>query len=177
MSESSILLLLAALVFLVLALPLLRRRGDPSAARRAVSVARADAADDDPADVALREIELDRQMGKLSEADYLALRAKYAAVREAGAAPAPARPGARAASTEAPAQSADRTELERRAEALVRHWRRHVVRCPECGERPEPDARYCSRCGLVLVPCPQCGSRVNETGARFCTRCGAGLLA
>lgn len=186
MSEPLILLLLAALVLVLLALPFVRRRGAPPAPARGAVFPRVEAAEDDPAALALQEIELDREMGKLSEADYLALKAKYEAARRSRPAP-PVAPAAvlteQITSAAAPdaaraqGEAGDRAGLDWRAEALVRRWRQESVRCPDCGERPEPDARYCSHCGRVLVPCPRCGSDVNEPGARFCTRCGAVLAA
>jgi hypothetical protein len=164
MSESVVLWVLAAVVLVLLGMPLWRRRGPPAAgAERSV----AESAEDDPAALALREIELDRAMGKLSESDYAALRAKYEA---AAAARTPA-----AASSPAPVPPAG--ALEDRAEALVRHWRERRTECPECGVRPEPDARYCSNCGRRLAPCPACGRQVTEPGALHCAACGASLAA
>lgn len=186
MSEPLLLLLLAAVVLVLLALPLLRRRGAPPAPARGTVSPRVEAAEDDPAVLALQEIELDREMGKLSEADYFALKAKYEAARRSRRAP-PVAPvavltkqtisAAPPAPARAQGEAGDREILDRRAEELVRRWRQHSVRCPDCGERPEPDARYCSHCGRVVLPCPRCGSDVNEPGARYCARCGAALAA
>lgn len=36
-------------------------------------------------------------------------------------------------------------------EAEVRRARARLRVCPECGPRPEPAARYCSRCGRALA--------------------------
>lgn len=105
----------------------------------------------------LEELELDRAMGKLSEADYERLRA--AMVTE-GARPATA------TATEA---------LEDAAEALIRAARRDPVSCPRCGDRPEPGAQYCSTCGRPLKACAACGALVEDDGARFCASCGAPL--
>jgi len=58
---------------------------------------------------ALREIEFDRETGKLSDTDYDSLKASYT-------------------------QQAI-TEM------------RGAVLCEHCGARPEPDAKFCSRCG------------------------------
>ena len=186
MSERVILILLAAAVMALLLLPLRRRRTGASPPPHGVAAPPAEVADDDPAALALREIELDRLMGKLSEADYLALKAKYEAARQARPA-RPARPEpsplddlatpASAASRDGTGEAFTEASLEQRAEALVRRWRQESLRCPECGDRPEPDARYCSNCGRVLVPCPGCGSRVDEPAARHCSRCGATLAA
>jgi len=37
------------------------------------------------------------------------------------------------------------------AEAEIRRARAQQRVCPVCGPRPEPGARYCSRCGAVLA--------------------------
>ena len=36
-------------------------------------------------------------------------------------------------------------------EAEIRRIRAQTRACPMCGPRPEPAARYCSRCGRALV--------------------------
>jgi hypothetical protein len=36
-------------------------------------------------------------------------------------------------------------------EAEIRRARASVRVCPDCGPRPEPAARYCSRCGRALA--------------------------
>ncbi len=104
---------------------------------------------------ALREIEFDRQTGKLSDADYATLKASYTerALAELRTEKDTSAPTA----TEPPAQR---------------------VPCPECGPRPESDAVYCSECGRYLSgACAVCGASVTETGARYCTGCGNALAA
>ena len=66
---------------------------------------------------ALREIEFDRETGKLSETDYAALKSRY-------------------------------TE---RAVSEMRGGGAQSAVCPNCGMRPEPDAKFCSSCGSPLV--------------------------
>jgi hypothetical protein len=68
---------------------------------------------------ALKEIDFDRETGKLSDADYQFLKAKYTAL----------------------ALEAIREEESRPATGLS---------CVTCGPRPEPDAVFCSTCGLRL---------------------------
>lgn len=112
---------------------------------------------------ALREIEFDRATGKLSEADYAALKTRY--------------------TTEAVA--AMRAESERGTlpsdadlEALIETARAGAARCAEHGVRPEPDAVYCSECGRFLRgACRQCGATATAPGARFCDSCGHRLAA
>ena len=61
---------------------------------------------------ALREIEFDRETGKLSDTDYDSLKASYTqqAISEM----------------------------------------RGAVQCQNCGAIPEPDAKFCSRCGRAV---------------------------
>ena len=111
--------------------------------------------------VALREIEFDRATGKLSDSDYDELRVRYTeralhAMRRGGA-PAPG---------------------DDPLEAAVRAYRARMSVCAACGPRPEPDAIYCSNCGIFLPgACGNCGSAVTEPGAAYCTGCGRQLAA
>jgi cytochrome c-type biogenesis protein CcmI len=111
---------------------------------------------------ALREIEFDRQTGKLSDADYASLKTSYTerALAELRARSAP------------PAQEPDA------AEALVLAYRAQRQACPEHGARPESDAAYCSECGRYLAGvCSACGAPIAERAARYCAACGNALAA
>ena len=114
----------------------------------------------------LREIEFDRATGKLSDADYEALRATYTE---------------RALAAMRASDSADALAAlppEDAAEAAVRRHRAQLAACPSCGPRPEPDALYCSDCGRYLPGrCPGCGAPADQPGARFCAACGHALAA
>lgn len=94
---------------------------------------------------ALRELEFDHQMNKLSEDDYRALRAPLEA-RALGA-----------------IASIERFRAERRAgaaqeaappmpalEPVARRVRR-VSFCPQCGVRIRHDANFCVECGTALT--------------------------
>ncbi len=50
-------------------------------------------------------------------------------------------------------EAAQRSEgwVEDAAEAEIRRARARLTVCPVCGPRPEPAARYCSRCGRALA--------------------------
>lgn len=114
----------------------------------------------DTAIVALREIEFDRATGKLSESDYAELKATYA--------------------TRALAEMRQAAEPEPAAldpiDARVRAYRRAHKECSTCGLRPEPDAVYCSSCGIYLDrTCPSCRAPITESSAAFCSTCGASL--
>ena len=132
----------------------------PTASRR-VS---ADADESSPsrrALAALREVEFDRETGKLSDEDYAALRAEYtsealAAMRAEGSAQA----------------SPDEVE------AVILKYRARQLACGHCGPRPETDALYCSACGRYLAgACGSCGAAITEVGARYCLSCGKTLAA
>lgn len=118
---------------------------------------------------ALREIEFDRETGKLSDADYATLKATYtqealAEMRAEGA-------GA------AQAAGAAEPDIDP-VEAAIRKYRARARACAECGPRPEPDAVYCSSCGSYLAgECEACGAAVSGSGARFCPSCGHSLAA
>lgn len=129
--------------------------------------------------LALKEIEFDRETGKLSERDYELLKARYGA--EAIAA---------LDADAAGSYAGDRAPAD--PELLIA-TRLHALRsapssdqpgpstpsCFRCGPRPEADARFCSRCGLALYPaayCAQCGA-VLPGDSRFCARCGHKVAA
>jgi cytochrome c-type biogenesis protein CcmI len=166
-------LAVAALVFVLY--PLFREIGSP-----AIPLARRPAVrgggDGESAIDALREIEFDRETGKLSDSDYTTLRTEYtrrALVEMRTTSPATdAAPttGAIAVAVSAPALDA--------AEAAVLRYRQHRMACGDCGPRPEPDAVYCSSCGRYLSgTCGACGAPVDAIGARFCASCGHTLAA
>ena len=128
-----------------------RGRPEPSASERAVAI--------------LREVEFDRETGKLSESDYNTLKSTY--TREALAA---------MRSEEEPAGAAGVADDE--IEAVILKYRARPTSCDACGPRPEPDAIYCSSCGRYLAGvCGGCGARITEAGARFCPSCGGSLAA
>jgi hypothetical protein len=135
----------------------------PAVARVVSPFARVIGSPDEDAIVALREVEFDRATGKLSDADYADLKARYTqraldAMRASGV--------AAAAETDDP------------IEAVVLAYRARLRSCARCGPRPEPDAIYCSNCGAYLdEKCAGCGRIVEEPGAAFCAGCGRQLAA
>jgi hypothetical protein len=141
--------------------------GTPST-RSVATRARVVEDDEASAVAALRELEFDRATGKLSDADYADLKARYtksaiAAMRSGASADAPATP-------QAP------TDAE--VEAAVRAQRQRLAGCPTCGPRPESDAVYCSNCGRYLNDrCATCGAPVVAPEARYCNSCGNRLAA
>ena len=132
----------------------------------------------DGAVAALREIEFDRETGKLSDSDYAELKTRYtrealaelraADAREASAVPA-------IVVVPAALSLADAADP---VEAAIRRARENQRSCGVCGPRPEPDATYCSSCGRYLPgACAKCGTHVDLVGSRFCAGCGDQLAA
>lgn len=104
---------------------------------------------------ALREIEFDRETGKLDDKDYETLKARYTreaieAMRTEEATPEVVTPAATAAVA---VDEAD--PLDALAEAAISDARARgsVPRgnCPTCGPRPERGAAFCSNCGRPLA--------------------------
>jgi hypothetical protein len=142
---------------------------------------------------ALKEIEFDRETGKLSDEDYAFLKGKYtgvaldalrvesAEVAEAGA----REPGAREAEV-GPKRQDGCGDVEVMIAARVRALRSAGTSappgapvCSTCGPRPEADTVFCSTCGHRLLPggaCAGCGAELAQ-GSRFCEQCGTGVAA
>lgn len=120
---------------------------------------------------ALKEIEFDRATGKLSDADYEELKARYTtAALAALRAESPGGPD------DVEAMIAGRVRSLRSARASTPSA---VPACPACGPRPEPDAVFCSSCGFRLEPparCEQCGAELPPD-SRFCESCGTRVAA
>jgi hypothetical protein len=122
--------------------------------------------------LALKEIEFDREMEKLSEADYQYLKDKYTAealeaLREDEGARAP---------DDVEALIAHRVRTLRSAAATAPPG---APMCPSCGPRPEADAMYCSTCGGALpapAACARCGTAL-VSDSRFCEGCGSRVAA
>ncbi len=123
----------------------------------------------DGAVAALREIEFDRETGKLSDSDYAELKSRYtrAALDELRAAE-----GLASAAAATAVLDADPVE------AAIRRAAAHQRSCTDCGPRSEPDATYCSDCGKFLPgACGSCGATVTAAASAYCASCGDPLLA
>jgi len=106
---------------------------------------------------ALKEIEFDRATGKLSDADYDALKKQYTgmaldALREAGPSHAFPHPASPIPHPACPIHGPS-SEIGARF-------------CPECGRRLSAAHGFCARCGAAL-----------ESGAHYCNACGARVAA
>jgi hypothetical protein len=137
---------------------------------------------------ALKEIEFDRETGKLSELDYQFLKAKYTAeALEAMRQDADALPPGRA-SDDVEAMIAAKVRALRSASAAASSDApvasgsvntATTPSCSSCGPRPEPDAVFCSSCGRrlpVRAVCDRCG-KVLLPGSRYCESCGRQVAA
>ena len=130
MNEQLVLIAIGVVAAAFILRPLLRGKASRATAKSSSPVPAPTSSEE------LSELELDRAMGRVSDDDY----AKWRRELEV---PAP-----EAAQTP---QAPPAIDVASRAEALVRQWRdapRPV--CPNCGIRPEPEARFCSNCGATL---------------------------
>ncbi|HEX3235288.1 MAG TPA: zinc ribbon domain-containing protein [Gemmatimonadales bacterium] len=140
---------------------------------------------------ALKEIEFDRETGKLSDADYELLKSRYTAA---------ALDALRAESAVAPddleLMIAARTRVLRSAARLgspgdplprdlspgdlsPADASPGMPSCSVCGPRPEPDAVFCSSCGRrlpVAGTCDRCGAPLGPD-SQFCEQCGSQVAA
>lgn len=122
---------------------------------------------------AIKDLENDHALDKLSDADYRSLRAKYEAKAVAilqeldhvvGSHPRAARDD-------------DAVEREiarlRRAAAPAE---RGALKCGKCGTPHAAEDVFCAKCGASLrgARCPSCGKRA-AVGDKFCSKCGKTL--
>lgn len=139
MNEALVLGLIGLAVAGFVLRPLLRRRQEPSPRQAAVSTSVAAARPASATAEQLAELELDRAMGRVNEADFTRWKGELEAGAVGKSAP------------DVPDETAAPNDLIARAESLVRKWRDAPrPNCPNCGERPEAEARYCSNCGASL---------------------------
>ncbi len=120
---------------------------------------------------ALKEIEFDRETGKLSESDYQLLKTKYTS-----AAIEALRSETAGAADDVEAMVAARVRVLRFAAGSTLPG---APACSSCGPRPEPDAVFCSECGRRLAAagrCTSCGAAIVP-GSRFCDGCGTQVAA
>ena len=117
--------------------------------------------------LALKEIEFDRETGKLSDLDYSMLKTKYTGI------------ALQAMRVENAGRPAGAEGIETVIADRVRRIRagggdQAGPVCPTCGPRPESDAVFCSSCGGSIGEpgaCTHCGVGVVP-GGRFCAGCG-----
>ncbi len=133
---------------------------------------------------ALKEIEFDRETGKLSDDDYALLKARYTAaaleaLRDEKGATSNDVEALIAARVRSLRSDSATSSLDSRAALSNTTTTAVSPACVSCGPRPEPDALFCSSCGQRLtagVPCDRCGAALLP-GSRFCEACGRPVAA
>ena len=137
---------------------------------------------------ALKEIEFDRETGKLSDADYQFLKAKYTTAALEAMRQEPAAQGLSRVSDNVEAMIAAKVRALRSASTATLPDSPGSApsaptnanpSCSTCGPRPEPDALYCSSCGRRLsvgLLCDRCGAAL-QPGSRYCESCGRKVAA
>jgi len=126
--------------------------------------------------LALKEIEFDRETGKLSERDYTMLKGRYGAEALAALTAEEAAPAGMTVAGDPEELIAARLQSLRSARSAGLPA---PPSCRACGPRPEPGAQFCSRCGLPLTAtafCADCGAGLSAT-SRFCASCGSKVAA
>ena len=96
----------------------------------------------------LRELEFDREMGKLSESDYRSL---YAALEQRALKAMAALEGLRVDPARGKG-SVRRIASARGGAGAPRGTPREINFCPQCGARCSADSRFCGECGVGLRP-------------------------
>lgn len=121
---------------------------------------------------AIKDLENDHAMDKLSDADYRSLRVKYetkaVAILQELDGWVGATPNGRAVSAE--------EAIEQQVGRLRRAAMPGSMKCPKCGTAHAAEDVFCAKCGASLrgVRCPSCGKRA-ALGDKFCAKCGKTL--
>ena len=129
---------------------------------------------------ALKEIEFDKETGKLSDADYEFLKGKYTAA----ALDALRHEPEKGASDDIEAMIAAKVRALRSASAAIPSDTSTLPPgsnpvCTTCGPRPETDAIFCSSCGRRLSSrsvCDRCGAALSAD-SKYCESCGRQVAA
>ncbi|MFQ5578509.1 MAG: zinc ribbon domain-containing protein, partial [Anaerolineae bacterium] len=134
---------------------------------------------------AIKDLELDYEAGKISDADYRQVRAGFTQ-QAAGVLKqidhlsqyTDARLEARIdtlLAEAAPAGANDPLRAGARAQIWQDAQTGHTLTCPRCAAPAHPEDIFCSRCGASLTNlCPNC-QNATAPGDAFCTHCGARL--
>lgn len=164
---------IAAAALLIVAYPIIARsRAAAPAARSAQEELEELVAQRDAVFQALRDLNFDRQVGKVTAEDFAVFEAN---LKEAAADTLRALDRWETTADEALDTTLERAIAARRA-ALTAGGRA----CPACGRPTLADDKFCASCGAALPApdvsqvCPQCG-RPREPADRFCGGCGAAL--
>jgi hypothetical protein len=158
----------------VVAYPLFKKSGDFAFVRGNDSVLEGLVSQRDSMYSAIKDLESEHSMGKLSEADYKSLRGKYEAKAVAILQELDNAVGSKPTSHRPHDDDALEREIARRRRASAAS--NGALTCPKCGMRQDADGVFCAKCGASLrgVRCPACGKRA-EMGDKFCGKCGKTL--
>jgi hypothetical protein len=135
----------------------------------------------DAAYAAIKDLEFDRAMGKLSESDYQSLRAKCetkaaAILQELDSLSAFSLEGRNSHPPDRDAMIEHQVQQLRHngKRVLPRVSRGELTACPKCGKPCGAQDAFCASCGTALrgAVCPMCGTRA-AAGDKFCAKCGA----
>lgn len=137
---------------------------------------------------AIKDLELDLAVDKVSEADYQQLRARltaqaaeilkqidrYSQVVDDSLESEIDHLLNQFQTTETTKDKRLQKQVRREIKAELQHSQQ--PHCPNCQHLVKPDDAFCSKCGAALAnKCPQCGS-LTMPSDMFCAHCGAQLL-
>ncbi len=127
----------------------------------------------DAAYAAIKDLEFDHEMGKLSDTDYHSMRAK---MESKAVALLQELDGHQLSAHQRVGVGANGDAIiEREIQRLRRtpHTSSGLA-CPKCGTAHAAGDAFCAKCGTSLrgARCPNCGTRAS-VGDKFCARCGA----
>lgn len=184
-------LALLALVAFVIAQPFLENQG---VREHRVTPRDALEAERDQVLDALRDLDFDHTMGKITEEDYTPQRTflmgrgaavlqqldALAAVPTNGHGRAPAAVEDQLEQAIAARRKGPRRDPDAQMEAAIAARRTAAAgpACSRCGTPANAGDRFCAKCGGTLTPspvCTECGTPL-KAGDRFCGKCGAKVL-
>lgn len=118
---------------------------------------------------AIKDLENDHTMGKLSDGDYRSLRAKYETKAVAILQELDGLSGSKSNGKSVVTDESIENEVAR----LRRAPSNVAANCPKCGTPHTADDVFCAKCGTSLrgARCPSCGKRTT-LGDKFCSKCG-----
>ena len=124
--------------------------------------------------LAIKDSESDHTLGKLSDADYKSLRAKYEAKAVAILQELDSTVGSKPSARTARDDDAIEREIARLRRATTPS--NDSLKCAKCGTPHTTEDVFCAKCGASLrgVRCPSCGKRA-AVGDKFCSKCGKAL--
>lgn len=128
---------------------------------------------------AIKDLEFDRAMEKLSDADYKTMRSKYEAKAvsilqelDGLAARKASRIRSRVSTSDDPIEQ--KVKELRQGATFAASVNRGAGVCPQCGAPRSSGDAFCPKCGASFrgARCANCGTTI-ATGDKFCARCGA----